>query len=185
MFAQLQVKDMAPEAFVAPPAAAPPAMEAAPASGSAFGFINSGSTPAAAPAAAAVLPVAVPPPAPTTFDPLKTLTPTTAAKQIKSMHISPEQMQAMAYQQQMYQLQMQQMQMALMMQQQQGGGTGMVMPPGMPLYRQGSGGPSVGGMPPAGAGAPRLVIGQQPRAAQRDDKKFDFVQDAMFSEKKK
>jgi hypothetical protein len=179
MFAQLQVKDTASEA--APPAA--PAVEAAPIAGSAFGFINSGSAPAAAAPAAAAMPAATPPPAPTTFDPLKNLTPTTAAKKIKSMQMSPQQMQAVAYQQQMYQLQMQQMQMALMMQ--QGGGAGMVMPPGMPLYRQGSGSAAVGGMPPV-AGGPRLPMGQQqPRAAQKDDKKFDFVQDAMFSEKKK
>jgi hypothetical protein len=100
------------------------------------------------------------------------------------MSMSPEQMQAMAYQQMMMQQQMQQMQRAMAMQQMGGaGGMPVAMPVGMPMFQ-----PLAGGSP----GMQRLPSGGQPggvpmmqqfsfesKPAKKDDKKFDFVKDAM------
>lgn len=143
--------------------------------GSAFGFINGTSASSE-------------PHAPASFDPLKnninhnSLTPNSAQK--KTMQMSPEQMQAMAYQQMMMQQQMQQMQMAMVMQQQMGG----AMPVGIPIYPPlggnvvASGGvrrtPSMGS---TGAVAQMQQFSFAPKPAQKDDKKFDFVKDAMHT----
>jgi hypothetical protein len=111
------------------------------------------------------------------FDPLKNMTPNTA-KQM--MQLSPEQMQAMAYQQMMMQQQMHMTQMMAMQQQQQRrGSSGMFMPM------------------PGNAPMPGHLVMQNPAAAKtsfafmdqvpqrKDDKSFDFVKDAMSMEKKK
>jgi hypothetical protein len=145
--------------------------------GSAFGFMNSGD------AAGVVLPP------PQSFDPLKNNTHTQSPNptQKKMMEMSPEQIQAMAYQQMMMQQQMQ-----MMMQQQQMGGGVVPMPVGMvgggmPMY------PPLGGMqgvrrtPSLGSpNAPTMpaAFSFAPKPAQKDDKKFDFVKDAMAGHKK-
>jgi hypothetical protein len=167
MFENLAVKAEEPKKEEAP---------AAPPSGSAFDFMNQ-SAPAestdgkegdGAQAAAAV------PTSWDSFDPLnKNMTPNTA-KQM--MQISPQQMQAMAYQQMMMHQQMQMSQMRAMQQQQRGSG-GMFMP-----------------MP---GNVPGHMVMQNPAAAKtsfafldgnsqkKDNKSFDFVKDAMTMEKKK
>lgn len=144
MFGDMAVKD---DAAAGAATAAPPA-------GSGFGFINSDTT----------NPPEVPG-APPTFDPLKTSSPSSAQK--KSMAMSPEQIQAMAYQQMMMQQQYQQMQMA-MMQQQRGG------VPVFPNMGQVRRTPSGNAGPP-----PQQPFSFQAKPAQKDDKKFDFVMDAM------
>ena len=170
MFGELSIKEEKKKEDETP-AAAPEAAPAA--SGSAFGFIN---TAAAAPASAAE---------PKSFDPLQSLdggssssstqVPTATATspqgmQKMMMSLSTEQMQAMAYQQMMMQQQMQQMQMAAMMAQQQRGG---MPPPTMPMqFRQSSGSGSFAGP-------------SKYQPAKKDDKKFDFVKDAMVSAEKK
>ena len=89
--------------------------------------------------------------------------------------MSPEQMQAMAYQQMMMQQQMQQMQMAMAMQ--AGGVHG--VGGGMPRF------PNIGNppqrMPSGGVMAPQTQqqFSFNAKPAQKDDKKFDFVMDAM------
>jgi hypothetical protein len=127
------------------------------------------------------------------FDPLMNVTPSNAAaqqQQNKAMQMSPEQMQAMAYQQLRMQQQMQHMQMAYMQQNQQGGGRpaapggGAPMPP---IYNpvggaQGSGG--VMGSNLGGAATSGFSFMDAP-AVKKDDKKFDFVKDAMQSANKK
>jgi hypothetical protein len=129
------------------------------------------------------------------FDPLMNMTtPNNAAaqqqqQQNKQMQMSPEQMQAMAYQQMRMQQQMQHMQMAYMQQNQQGGGRpagggGAPMPP---VYNpmggaQGSGG--VMGSNLGGAATSGFSFMDAP-AVKKDDKKFDFVKDAMQSANKK
>lgn len=133
-------------------------------SGSAFGFINQ-STPKDSAAAAAE----TAPPAPASFDPLSNFSPNTAQK--KMMTMSPEQMQAMAYQQMMMQQQMQQMQRVYAMQH---GGGGMPMMPGYAMPQRMSG--------PAPPGGFSFLPQQQP--VKKDDKKFDFVKDAMAASKK-
>jgi hypothetical protein len=141
---------------------------------SAFGFINETATPSEHPTQPS-------------FDPLKNhshhVSPNTAQK--KAMQMSPEQMQAMAYQQMMMQQQMQQMQMAMVMQHQMGGAT---MAGGIPMYPPLGGGvaPMPGGVrrtPSLGsAGAPQLQqFSFAPKPAKKDDKKFDFVKDAMHT----
>jgi hypothetical protein len=142
--------------------------------GSAFGFINEASSSDAvdknenesAPSG---------PPVPATwdtFDPLKNVTPNTA-KQM--MQVSPQQMQAMAYQQMMMQ---QQMQMAQMMaiQQQRGSGT---------MFRQMSGNMSGQMVMQNPAAAKTSFAFLDGKAEKQDDKSFDFVKDAMTMEKKK
>jgi hypothetical protein len=155
--------------------------------GSAFGFINAGvdTTVSNTP----VKPV---------FDPLKTgTTPNSAGQQKKTMQLSAEQMQAMAFQQMMMQQQYQQMQMAAM---QQGAGfsaAGMVVPMHPPLGGGNASNPvmnqqmamnmrfSAGGAAPGGVpGGFSFMNNNAPKPAQKDDKKFDFVKDAMFSAKK-
>lgn len=120
------------------------------------------------------------------FDPLKSGTPNSASQTKKLMQFSPEQMQAMAYQQMMMQQQFQQMQMAVAMQ-------NSFHQPGMvPMH------------PPLGSSAGMVPMSQSvsmnmrfhqapnaasagfsfidaPKPAQKDDKKFDFVKDAMLS----
>lgn len=155
------------------PTPAPPAP--APSGGSAFAFISqSASTDNAAgdkkPAAAPV------PPAQSrdSFDPLKNMTPTTAKKM---MQVSPEQMQAAMYHQMLMQPQMQQQmqiaQMMAMQQQQARRGSAMLMPTPMPGVMQLTG------------GANRASMAFQNKPVKNDDKRFDFVQDAMKMEKKK
>jgi hypothetical protein len=95
------------------------------------------------------------------FDPLQNVTPQTAQRKI--MSLSAEQMQAMAYQQNMWMQQQQQMQMALLMQQQRG-----ALPPGMVLPFPGMTLPVM-----------KPVATADARPVQKDDKKFDFVLDAM------
>ena len=145
---------------------------------SAFGFMNSGD----ANASAAV------PPTPQSFDPLKNhthnLSPNPTQK--KMMEMSPEQIQAMAYQQMMMQQQMQ-----MMMQQQMGAG-GVPMPVGMvsgglPMYPPLAGMQGVRRTPSIGSpNAPVMPssFSFAPKPAQKDDKKFDFVKDAMAGHKK-
>lgn len=137
--------------------------------GSAFGFINDDTSKQATPAAAAAQPNSM-----QSFDPMSNFSPNTARQM---MQVSQEQMQAMAYQQMMYQQQMQQMQqMQMAMAMQQGG---MQRPGGMP-----------GGMQ-FGAG----VMGPHPgkntssgfsfldNPAKKEDHTFDFVKDAIKTEK--
>jgi hypothetical protein len=166
MFGQLSVKNDAPSATAAAESAPPAAPAAA---SSAFGFINGGAA-TANPTTTTARPV---------FDPLSMSSPTPASpnSQAKRMTMSPEQMQAMAYQQmRMQQMMMhnpqQQLQMAMAMQQMQA----------QPIMFPTAG---VGGNPLAaargvGVGGPFSFA---PPAAMKpvkmDDKKFDFVKDAM------
>lgn len=130
---------------------------AAPA-GSAFGFMNAGAAPAApAPAAAA-------------FDPLKHVTPTNSQKQM--MAVSPDQMQAMMYQQMMMQQQMQMAKMQMAMQQQNRGTNNSQMSfmnmPGHVMQN------------PA---ASKSTFAFMDKPLKPEDKSFDFVKDAMKSQK--
>lgn len=142
-------------------------------SGSAFGFINASSDDAAAGSGTPSKPV---------FDPLKGGTPNSASQQKKTMQLSPEQMQAMAYQQMMMQQQFQQMQMAVAMQNQFH--TPVMVPMHAPL------GPNANMMPQAmnmrfhqapNAASAGFSFVDAPKPAKKDDKKFDFVKDAMMS----
>lgn len=104
-----------------------------------------------------------------TFDPLKNMTPTTAQKM---MQVSPEQMQAMMYQQMMMQQQMQMAQMLAMQQQQARRGTGgMYMPQMHPVMQNNA--------------AAKTSFAFMNKPVRTEDKKFDFVQDAITMEKKK
>jgi hypothetical protein len=167
---------------------------------SAFGFMNqTPSQPTPASDNAEQPHQQPPPPAPgqqqQSFDPLMNVTPDTAQR--KMMQVSPEQMQAMAYQQMRMQQQMQHMQMAYM---QQGGrpGQGGPMPPMYPAL--GGAGGNVGGVPGGGVpgGGHVGIMGSNlggaassgfsfmdARPVKKDDKKFDFVKDAMQSANKK
>jgi len=176
MFANLQVKDDAASTSSAPAPATPAPAPAT--GGSAFGFINKTSEEKK---------TSTSPAAPPSFDPLLALGGSGAATQAhhNKMQMSPEQMQALAYQQLMMQQQMQQMQMAMMR------GTAPPMPP---VFRQGSGGVAPGGPQMTPQQMQQMMMMQQQqrqsmtmqnaKAAKKDDKKFDFVKDAMFSEKK-
>lgn len=146
MFGQLNVKGTG-EA----PATPTPAKTPAP---SAFGFINGAESSEGA---------VEPPPRPS-FDPLAMGSPSSSPA--KKMTMSPEQMQAMIYQQQqmmMQQMRMNpQMQMAMMQQQQP-------MIPQQPVHP-----------------TPRMSgFSFAPKPAKKDDKKFDFVKDAMQTAGKK
>jgi len=137
--------------------------------GSAFGFINESNSKESG---AGNEPGTVehhPPAAPESFDPLKNFSPNTAQK--KMMQLSPEQMQAMAYQQMMMQQQMQQMQRAYAMGK---------MQPGMPMPPQAfmMGAPGMANPNMAG-----FSFKQDSRPVKKDDKKFDFVKDAMQNAK--
>lgn len=130
--------------------------------GSAFGFIS-------ADAAEQKKENAPVPNSMDSFDPLKNMTPN-SAKQM--MQFSPEQMQAMAYQQMMMQQQMQ-MQMMAMQQQQRGSGKGMFMPmAGGHLVMQN----------PAAA---KTAFAFMDKPKKEESHSFDFVQDAMKRENKK
>ena len=128
--------------------------------GSACGFINSGSKDEQHEASKP------------NFDPLTAppTSPNATAKTTLPMMQSPEQMQAMAYQQMMMQQRMQ-MQMAYAMQQQQGG-----RPMAFPMGMAGPTGTMM---------APNLSMSMNPvgnafaKPAKTDDHKFDFVKDAM------
>jgi hypothetical protein len=144
------------------------------AAGSAFGFINDV---ASKPTTAVVSPQA---PSRESFDPLSNFSPNS---QRQAMALSPEQMQAMQYQQMLMQAQyqqMQQMQMAMVMQ--QGGGMArmpvvpMPMMHGMPSQRPGVMGPH------AGKTSSGFSFLDNP-ATKKQDHSFDFVQDAIKTEK--
>jgi hypothetical protein len=130
---------------------------------SGFGFMNQ--SPSVEAINGHAMPAAAPAITKQSFDPL--LTPNTTQQQKKTMAMSPEQMRAMAYQQMMYQQQMQHMQMAMAMQKNGGG-----MPHGMP------GMPHFSPMQGVGSPPPNLSF-KDTRPAKKDDKKFDFVKDAM------
>lgn len=157
-----------------PKAPAPSVMAPAAAAGSAFGFINTTtSTDEAAPAAA---PVTSPVGAADSFDPLKNVTPNT---QKKMMAISPEQMQAMMYQQMMMQpqqmriAQMQMAQMQMAMQQQ----LGSTSPHAQMSYM------NMPGHVMQNPAASKSTFAFMDKPQKQDDKSFDFVKDAMKSEK--
>lgn len=193
MFAQMSLKagnssSAAAAAAPAQPSAAQPAAAnsnstvsgdlaslAAPAGGgSAFGFINESAPKDSSDKTTTADQQAKANKNPESFDPLKNLTPQ-SSQQRKMMQLSPEQMQAMAYQQQVFHMQQQQMQMMLAMQQQQGGM--MHHPSGQPPMF-----PNMGGvMPPQGAGQQQRFSFKDTRPAKKDDKKFDFVKDAMHT----
>jgi hypothetical protein len=176
MFDQLSVKDATDNKNVSD-------VKAVVSNGSsAFGFMNAADTSNGTASAA---------PTQQSFDPLKNhthnLTPNSTQK--KMMEMSPEQIQAMAYQQMM----MQQQQLQMMLQQQQmAGGAGVPMVPamgGLPMYP-----PLAGGLPrrTPSLGSPNAAVPNMmpasfsfaPKPAQKDDKKFDFVKDAMAGHKK-
>ena len=177
MFDKMSVKDAAAPADAAASSGKPDDSTASlAAAGSAFAFINhSNSTDTAEKKENAPGPPQVDR---NSFDPLVNMTPNTAKKMMK---FSPEQMQAMAYQQMMMQQQMQmaQMQMAMAAQKQQGRMSG----GGVPQFTM----PMPGGMPvmqnPAAAKTSFAFLDGNPPP--KEDKKFDFVKDAMTMEKKK
>lgn len=135
--------------------------------GSAFGFINDDSS---KPAAVAQ------PPTKESFDPLLNFSPNTARQM---MQLSPEQMQAMAYQQMLMQQQMQQMQQMQMAMAMQGGGMqrpgGVPMQQMMPTQKAGVMGPH-GGKTSSG-------FSFLDNTAKKEDHSFDFIQDAIKTEK--
>jgi hypothetical protein len=172
---------------ITPAESTPEQVSLAPPTGaSSFGFINqsnSGDTEEKNTAAAAAAP---PPPQMESFDPLssfKNMTPNTA-KQM--MQLSPEQMQAMAYQNMMMQQQQRQMQMQMMaMQQQQhqqqnqqqqhrGSATKFMPMPGISGHVV---------MQNPAAAKTAFAFGEIPKKA--DDKSFDFIKDTVTMEKKK
>lgn len=181
LFGDMTVKSAAPAAPAAAPSvpdtaslfdnmslqteAAPAAAPQPQAAGSAFGFINQGAP--AAEEADNTQPDVAGAPSMDTFDPLKNMTPNTAKNMMK---VSPEQMQAMMYQQMLMQQQMQMAQMMAMQQQQNS--------------RRGSSGTyNPGVMQNPAAANTSFAFMDQPTNTQ--DKKFDFIQDAMSMEKKK
>jgi len=152
-------------------ASAPAATETAPA-GSAFGFINSAGASDNVAAEKKTDAVAT---ATTkdSFDPLKNMTPNT---QKQTMQMSQEQMQAMMYQQMMMQQQMQMAQMQMALQQQAAqkrGSSNSQMFMAMPTHVMQN---------PA---ASKSTFAFMDKPQKQDDKSFDFVKDAMTTEKKK
>ena len=140
--------------------------------GSAFGFINDDTSKQAAPAAAGAAQAPK-----ESFDPLTNFSPNTARQM---MQLSPEQMQAMAYQQMLMQQQMQQMQQMQMAMAMQGGGmqrpgVPMQMMPGMPNQKAGVMGPH--------AGKTSSGFSFLDNPTKKVDHTFDFVQDAIKTEK--
>lgn len=142
--------------------------------GSAFGFINNAGPVASTTDVAAG--------ATKVFDPLKISTPNSSNQDKKIMQFSPEQMQAMAYQQMMMQQQFQQMQMAVAMQNQ------FHPPVMMPMHTNLVPTANVAHMqqPMRFNGATNGATAgfsfmDAPKIQQKDDKKFDFVKDAMLS----
>ena len=163
MFESLEVKSEETKTEVVAPAPAT----------SAFGFMNqsvapeigttnseensSTQTPAAVPASW------------DSFDPLNSnVTPNTAKKMAQ---VSPQQMQALAYQQMIMQQQMQMAQMMVMQQQRGQAGMFPQMPGGMVMQN-----------PAAARTSFAFLDGQSQK---NDDKSFDFVKDAITMEKKK
>jgi hypothetical protein len=114
-------------------------------------------------------------PAKATFDPLAQQYQPSTNQAGKAMPLNPLQLQAMYAQQLMMQQQMQQMQLAMAMQ--QGGVPGNVVP-GMPMSML-----PLGGFTP-GKQFPLMEKGIQPPAKKKEDKQFDFVQDAIKKEQK-
>eukprot|EP00536_Pseudo-nitzschia_multiseries_P000720 jgi/Psemu1/62794/estExt_Genemark1.C_90063 len=156
MFDNLSLKgaDVATTSEATPVAPAPTAP-----AGSAFGFMNS---PVATPPTAGVAAAAVP--SKDSFDPLKNAA--SPSTQSKMMTMSPEQMQAMMYQQMMMQQQMQMAQMQMAMQQQRGA-TFMTMP----------------GHVMQNPAASKSTFAFMDKPQKKEDKSFDFVKDAMKSQK--
>jgi hypothetical protein len=116
-------------------------------------------------------------PAKATFDPLAQQYQPSTTQTGKAMPLNPLQLQAMYAQQLMMQQQMQQMQLAMAMQ--QGGGvpgtvSGMAMP--LPIL-------PMGGFTP-GKQFPLMETGIQPPPKKKEDKRFDFVQEAIKKEQK-
>lgn len=149
------------------------------ASGSAFGFINSSITPPA-------------PPTNPMFDPLLSLTAQPSPTTAKAMmtNLGPEQLNAMYAQQNMLMMQQQMQQMQIMMMQQQKMGVGQQQIGGtsrmMQLPARGSN-PNVMGSNAnfaASSGFSFLDTSNPGEAKKKEDKSFDFVKDAMKSEKK-
>merc|ERR1711904_441427 len=104
------------------------------------------------------------------FDPLDNVTPNS---QTKMMQVSPEQMQAMMYQQMMMQQQMQMAQMQMALQQQKRGSATSQMFMTMPGHV----------MQNPAASKSTFAFMEKPQ--KQEDKTFDFVKDAMTTEKKK
>lgn len=146
------------------------------ATGSAFGFINNDAAQQPAAAASPAVPNGAPP-TKESFDPLMNFSPNTAKAM---MQLSPEQMQAMAYQQMLMQSQMQQMQQMQMAMAMQSGGMarpgGMQMMPGMQTQKAGVMGPH------AGKTSSGFSFLDNP-ATKKVDHTFDFVQDTIKAEK--
>ena len=176
--ASLQAMDVAPsggsifyDMTVKEKPASLQAMDVVQANASAFGFINSSQAPPQSKEAEKTTAHAQM----ESFDPLLSLgnvSPNTAKASMSSL--TPAQMQAMAYQQMMMQ---QQMQMAYVMQQQQMGRP--LMHPGMMQQ----GGPHRNIMKNnSGAAASSPFSFMDAPAPNKDDKKFDFVKDAMKDE---
>ena len=198
LFGEMNVKENAAPAPAAPPASVgsassmfdnmsvkspTPAVDESVASvasgGSAFGFMNSANDASEQKVDAPATPVTA-----ASFDPLKNVTPNTA-KQM--MQLSPQQMQAMAYQQMMMQQQMQMSQMMAMQQQQQqrggGGGSGGGAVPGNNNFMNVPyGNHSVMQNPAAAKTSFAFLDHGQPQ--KKDDKSFDFIKDTMKMQKK-
>lgn len=170
LFSDVQVKDAITKS--APPVTQSNATEAAPiANGSAFGFMNSN---------AAEVPNRPVEPAKEAFDPL--LHPSASPNTAKATmaNLTPAQMQALAYQQIMMQ---QQMQMAYAMQHQQMGRPMMHVPVGMAMPQQQ--GNTRGIMKNNSGAAASSPFSFMDAPIKKEDKKFDFVKDAMKDETKK
>jgi len=162
MFGNLSLKGESETTASAPAVAASPKPTAP--TGSAFGFINT--TEAKDSAAPAGVPSSSPTAA--SFDPLMNTTPNT---QKKMMAVSPQQMQAMMYQQMMMQQQMQMAQMQMAMQQQLGSKNSAMSFMKMPGHVMQN---------PA---ASKSTFAFMDKPEKKEDKSFDFVKDAMKSEK--
>jgi hypothetical protein len=157
--------------------------------GSGFGFMNDFG---ANDASEKKVDVPVAPVSAASFDPLKNVTPNTA-KQM--MQLSPQQMQAMAYQQIMMQQQMQMSQMQArgyqqqqpqmmgmqqqQQQQQRGGGGGV---PGN--FMQGPYGHGQAVMQNPAAAKTSFAFLDPGQSQKKDDKSFDFIKDTMKMQKK-
>jgi len=175
IFASLSVKDTEEEKK-SPSQDAGDDLTSVAASGSAFAFMNDNAT--AGPAATAAAPVAAVPSL-QTFDPLKAAVSPNTAKQM--MQVSPEQMQAMAYQQMLMQ---QQMQMQMMMQQQG------IMPrghPGMQMMMKPQAAMMMNQARPGvmgpHSGKTSSGFSFLDNTIKKEDKTFDFVKDAMKGSK--
>ena len=178
MFDNMSVKSQDQPAVPPPPA--PPVADAGDslaslgaAGGSAFGFINQSSSNDSGTEKKENSPSPLEVNTKDSFDPLKNMGNMTPQTAQKMMQLSPQQMQAMAYQQMMMQQQMQMAQMMAMQQQQQQRGSG--------NFTQLPNGHIVMQNPAAAKSA--FAFTDAPNK-KKDDKSFDFVQDAMKKEKK-